>query len=310
MGMLACYYPDDKERGNAMGIALGGLALGVLLGPPFGGVMYEFTGKETPFLILAFLALFDGCLQLVALKPCIKPESQEGSSLKDLVKDPYILLAAGSITFANMGIAMMEPSLPIWMYRTMGAPEWQQGIAFLPASLSYMLGTNLFGPLGYKIGRWRSAMLGMIIIGLCLIALPFSKNIGHMIAPNFGMGLAIGMVDSSMMPHMGYLVDLRHASVYGSVYAIADVAFCLGFAIGPALSGTIVEHVGFHWMLWIIAIVNLVYAPFLFFLRNPPAKEEKQCLILNDKCPVQYVTYNQTNESNAPSDEEDGYMDY
>ena len=35
-----------------------------------------------------------------------------------------------------------------------------------------------------------------------------------------------------MMPHMGYLVDLRHVSVYGSVYAIADVAFCLGFAFG------------------------------------------------------------------------------
>ena len=40
MGMLAERYPDDKERGNAMGIALGGLALGVLIGPPFGGVMY------------------------------------------------------------------------------------------------------------------------------------------------------------------------------------------------------------------------------------------------------------------------------
>ncbi|XP_070211475.1 synaptic vesicular amine transporter-like [Littorina saxatilis] len=310
MGMLACYYPDDKERGNAMGIALGGLALGVLLGPPFGGVMYEFTGKETPFLILAFLAFADGCLQLIAMRPSVKPDSQEGPSLKELVKDPYILLAAGSITFANMGIAMMEPSLPIWMYRTMGAPEWQQGIAFLPASLSYMLGTNLFGPLGHKMGRWRSAMVGMMIIGLCLFAIPFSTNIGHLIAPNFGMGLAIGMVDSSMMPHMGYLVDLRHASVYGSVYAIADVAFCLGFAVGPALSGTIVDKLGFHWMLWIIAIVNLIYAPFLWFLRNPPGKEEKQCLILNDKCPVQYVTYNQTSESNAPSDEEDGYMDY
>lgn len=35
-----------------------------------------------------------------------------------------------------------------------------------------------------------------------------------------------------MMPIMGYLVDLRHVSVYGSVYAIADVAFCMGFAIG------------------------------------------------------------------------------
>ena len=30
MGMLAESYPDDRERGNAMGIALGGLALGVL----------------------------------------------------------------------------------------------------------------------------------------------------------------------------------------------------------------------------------------------------------------------------------------
>ena len=61
MGMLAERYPDDKERGNAMGIALGGLALGVLIGPPFGGFMYQFVGKSAPFLILSFLALLDGC---------------------------------------------------------------------------------------------------------------------------------------------------------------------------------------------------------------------------------------------------------
>lgn len=60
MGMLAERYPDDKERGNAMGIALGGLALGVLIGPPFGGFMYEFVGKSAPFLILSALALGDG----------------------------------------------------------------------------------------------------------------------------------------------------------------------------------------------------------------------------------------------------------
>ena len=41
-----------------------------------------------------------------------------------------------------------------------------------------------------------------------------------------------------MMPIMGYLVDLRHVSVYGSVYAIADVAFCLGFAIGQCTKVT------------------------------------------------------------------------
>ncbi len=30
------------------------------VGPPFGGVMYEFVGKEAPFLILACLAVLDG----------------------------------------------------------------------------------------------------------------------------------------------------------------------------------------------------------------------------------------------------------
>lgn len=26
-----------------------------------------------------------------------------------------------------MGIAMLEPSLPLWMIDTMNAPQWQQG---------------------------------------------------------------------------------------------------------------------------------------------------------------------------------------
>lgn len=99
--MLASVYTDDEERGVAMGIALGGLAMGVLsenshtlthtlenferhdvflsfcelcvlvvcslsfgvcfsVGAPFGSVMYEFVGKSAPFMILAFLAVFDG----------------------------------------------------------------------------------------------------------------------------------------------------------------------------------------------------------------------------------------------------------
>lgn len=69
MGMLADRYPDDRERGNAMAVALGGLALGVLIGPPFGGVLYEFIGKSAPFIVLAILALLDGCESTLSLPP-------------------------------------------------------------------------------------------------------------------------------------------------------------------------------------------------------------------------------------------------
>ncbi|VVC45231.1 Multidrug resistance protein,Major facilitator superfamily domain,Major facilitator superfamily [Cinara cedri] len=291
MGMLAERYPDDKERGNAMGIALGGLALGVLIGPPFGGIMYEFVGKTAPFLILSALALGDGLLQLLLLQPGVVKTDADPPSLKSLVMDPYIIVAAGAITFANTGIAMLEPSLPIWMMDTMGAERWKQGVTFLPASISYLIGTNLFGPLGHRMGRWLAAMIGLIVIGICLMIIPTARDINHLIVPNAGLGFAIGMVDSSMMPELGYLVDIRHTAVYGSVYAIGDVAFCLGYTIGPALSGTLVNTIGFEWMLFGTAMLNFLYAPLLYLLRSPPTKEEKKSLVTGEKSSVRYITY-------------------
>uniref|UniRef100_A0A8C3EY67 Solute carrier family 18 member A1 n=1 Tax=Chrysemys picta bellii TaxID=8478 RepID=A0A8C3EY67_CHRPI len=257
LGMLASVYTDDYERGNAMGIALGGLALGVLVGAPFGSVMYEFVGKSAPFLILAFLALLDGAF-------------------------PVVFSLPGALCFANMGVAMLEPTLPIWMMQTMCSPKWQLGMAFLPASVSYLIvELNGFQTLVFFPAVFRPPS--------CLFV-PLAQNIYGLIGPNGGLGFAIGMVDSSMMPIMGYLVDLRHTSVYGSVYAIADVAFCMGFAIGPSTGGVIVRAIGFPWLMVIIGVTNIAYAPLCCYLRSPPAKEEK-IAILNQKCPMQTKCY-------------------
>uniref|UniRef100_A0A4W4FJX6 Major facilitator superfamily (MFS) profile domain-containing protein n=1 Tax=Electrophorus electricus TaxID=8005 RepID=A0A4W4FJX6_ELEEL len=281
LGMLASVYTDNDERGIAMGVALGGLAMGVLIGAPFGSVMYEFVGKTSPFLTLAFLALFDGGgLNRV-----------EGTPLLTLMKDPYILISAGCLCFGNMGVAMLEPTLPIWMMQTMCSPKWQLGVAFLPASVSYLIGTNLFGLLANKMGRWLCSMVGMVIVGISLLCVPLAKNIYGLIGPNGGLGFAIGMVDSSMMAIMGYLVDIRHVSVYGSVYAIADVALCTGFAIGPSTGGAIVRAIGFPYLMVLIGIINIVYAPLCFFLKNPAVREEKMAII-NQECLMHMKSYN------------------
>ncbi|KAG7222249.1 hypothetical protein INR49_016407, partial [Caranx melampygus] len=250
MGMLASVYTNDEERGHAIGIALGGLALGVLVGPPFGSVMYEFVGKTAPFLILAFLAMFDGARSSSFL--CHSDMSHKYGNLGLcllLLGSAAVCSSAnqgrtrGAICFGNMAIAMMEPTLPIWMMETMCARKWQL----------------------VRSSKVRSIDLKV----------PFAGDIYGLILPNFGVGFAIGMVDSSMMPIMGYLVDLRHVSVYGSVYAIADVAFCMGFALGPSIGGSIAESIGFPWLMTIIGVVDIFFAPLCIFLRNPPGQEEK-----------------------------------
>ncbi|CAI4232133.1 unnamed protein product [Auanema sp. JU1783] len=278
MGMLAQAYPDDAERGSAMGIALGGLALGVLVGPPYGGILYQWSGKELPFVILALLALFDGSLQFAVLQPKISKGEPEGSTIRQLAKDPYIIVAAGAITIGNLGIAMLEPSLPLWMMESWGANSFERGAAFIPASISYLVGTNIFGPLAHRMGRWLSALIGLVVIGLSLLSIPSATSVSGLILPHLFMGLSIGMIDASMFPLMGYLVDIRHVGVYGSIYAIADAAFCFAFALGPFFSGPLVRSVGFPTMLYIIAVISFAYAPLMYLLRDPPSinREEEQ----------------------------------
>lgn len=53
MSLIAQLYPEDAKRSRVMGVILGSVALGVLVGYPFGGVLYDFVGKSAPFYILA-----------------------------------------------------------------------------------------------------------------------------------------------------------------------------------------------------------------------------------------------------------------
>ncbi len=46
------------------------------------------------------------------------------------------------------------------------------------------------------------------------------------------MGFGAGLMDLAVMPELAHLVDIRHKPVYSNVYAIGDVAVCLGLAIG------------------------------------------------------------------------------
>ncbi|NXA83231.1 VMAT1 protein, partial [Thryothorus ludovicianus] len=281
----------SEDSGTAISEDSGTARLWGQFGAPFGSIMYEFVGKASPFLVLAFLALLDGALQLCILQPSrISPESTKATPVSTLLRDPYILVAAGALCFSNMGVAMLEPTLPIWMLQTMCPPQWQLGMAFLPASISYLIGTNLFGILANKMGRWLCSMIGMAVVGISLLCVPLATNIYGLIGPNAGLGFAIGMVDSSMMPIMAYLVDLRHTSAYGTVYAIADVAFCLGFAIGPSTGGAIVLALGFPWLMVMVGALNVAFAPLCCLLRSPPASEENLA-ILRQECPMQTKSY-------------------
>lgn len=65
MSLIAQLYPEEEKRSRVMGVILGSVALGVLIGYPFGGILYDFVGKSAPFYILAVCisGSFGECVQ-------------------------------------------------------------------------------------------------------------------------------------------------------------------------------------------------------------------------------------------------------
>jgi MFS transporter, DHA1 family, solute carrier family 18 (vesicular amine transporter), member 1/2 len=57
-------YPEDSRRSKVMGIVLGSVALGVLIGYPAGGFLYDFVSESAPFIIISFFLFIDLFLQL------------------------------------------------------------------------------------------------------------------------------------------------------------------------------------------------------------------------------------------------------
>jgi hypothetical protein len=60
MSLVAEQFPDDVVRSKVMGIVLGSMAVGVLLGYPFGSLLYDFVGKMAPFIVISVAVVLNG----------------------------------------------------------------------------------------------------------------------------------------------------------------------------------------------------------------------------------------------------------
>ncbi|UJR27732.1 hypothetical protein I4U23_009009 [Adineta vaga] len=281
LAMIADRYQDEGSRSRQLGIALAFISFGSLVAPPFGGILYEFFGKRVPFITLALIALLDGVLLFVVMRPTRLREAfdfsnnsssdkPKGTPIWRLLMDPYIAVCAGALAMANVGLAFLEPTISIWMRDKMNATEWQMGLIWLPGFIPHVSGVYLTVKLNERHPKfqWLLAAIGLALQGTMCIFIPFCTNFGSLMIPISGICFGNALVDTALLPTLAYLVDVRHTSVYGSVYAIADISYSLAYAMGPIVAGSIVYGTNFLTLNILIFVSNIAYAPVLYILRN------------------------------------------
>jgi DHA1 family vesicular acetylcholine transporter-like MFS transporter 3 len=311
LAMIADRFTEEAERTRALGIALAFISFGCLVAPPFGGALYQFAGKEFPFLILALISLLDGFMLLLVMKP-IRQQIRESQSetrpesipIWQLMMDPYIAICAGALMMSNVALAFLEPTISLWMEDTMTTDNWKIGMIWLPAFFPHVFGVILTVKMArrYPHHQWRMAAVGLVLEGVSCLFLPFITSYQLLTIPICVICFGIALIDTALLPTLGYLVDTRYVSVYGSIYAIADISYSLAYAVGPIIAGGIVEMIGFVALNILIAILNLAYAPVLSYLRNvydfKPMESEAN-ILMSDPPAKEYQTYSLQNQQSA-----------
>ncbi|KAJ8870265.1 hypothetical protein PR048_029286 [Dryococelus australis] len=302
LAMIADRFTEENERSKALGIALAFISFGCLVAPPFGGALYQFAGKEVPFLILAFVSLADGFMLLLVMKPIkqqikdSRMERPKGTPIWRLFIDPYIAVCSGALMMSNVALAFLEPTISLWMEDNLTTDNWKIGMIWLPAFFPHVFGVILTVKIAkrYPQYQWLMAAGGLALEGLCCFIIPFSSSYKVLMIPICGICFGIALIDTALLPTLGYLVDVRYVSVYGSIYAIADISYSLAYAVGPIIAGGVVEAIGFTALNIGIAFSNLLYAPVLVYLRHiydfKPLENEAN-ILMSDPPDKEYQTY-------------------
>ncbi len=258
LALLADITPP-QERGKTMGIALSGMALGTLIGPVFGGLLFQWGGYRLPFFVAAGMALLDGMARLLLLREPRERVHEPGASVRLLRERSIVVISIVVIIGAALP-SFLEPTLPVHLQTHLGASPAVIGILFAMPTLAYAISTPLVGLLTDRLGRRPLMLIGLIggTLVIPLIALASSVLLAG--GALFLLGVTLGLLMTPTLPELSDVVDRTDSTTYGAAYALYNFVYSLGLMIGPITGGLLTNSVGLPMALLIFAAGMLLFA--------------------------------------------------
>ena len=251
--MIADLYAPE-ERGRAMGLAMAGSSLGIIIGPVLGGWLYQIGGIRLPFLVVAAMAVID-LIAFALVAPATKGGGTSVPLLQVLTYRPVAITAMVVVAGAGT-IAMLEPVIPLVMQTRLGLGPAAIGTLFGIAAVSSTVMHPIYGRLSDRWGGRRLMMIGLIASAFVLPLLNFAtdfRTAAFMMVP---MWIVFSMVVTPSLAYMAQAAFAAGFESYGVVYGVYNAGWAVGLMIGPALGGFFLERAG-------LEALTIVWSAFL-----------------------------------------------
>ncbi|KAF9584818.1 hypothetical protein BGW38_005067 [Lunasporangiospora selenospora] len=279
LALMADTFPAS-ELGVQMGKSLIGHTMGMLGGPPIGGLLYEAFGSRAPFYFcIAFVSLaiiLLSCLiekradetQLIrqyeqymndkAIAQGIVVEEKPRISMWKLVTTKRMIAAVLITTLEAFDLASLEPTLPYYLRERFGMSEGQIGLVFIAFTMP-----TIVSPLaGWISDRYGAKILCFSAVTLCgcfmLILSIKDKPLWGITLTLVGVGLATASFIAPVLGEISAVVRRTgDRDGFARAFAIFNMSFSFGMLVGPILAGYIYGKHGF-------SVNNITTACFLF----------------------------------------------
>jgi len=275
MALVAAQVPRDRS-GWALSCVSTGQIGGVILGPMLGGLLADWVGLRTVFIVTAVLLMVSFLVTLFLIKetgytPVNKKDKLSGREVFRSLDNPKLMIC---LFFTTMVIQMCNGSVnPILTLFVRELAPTAENIAFLSGviaalpGVSALLAAPRLGRLGDRIGTQRILLATMVISLLLFVAMSFVTSATQLGVLRFLLGFA----DGAMMPAVQALL-VRHSrdNITGRIFGYNQSFMYLGNVAGPLLGAAVSAVAGFRWVFFATAVVVLINVVFLKrFYRRP-----------------------------------------
>jgi MFS transporter, DHA1 family, solute carrier family 18 (vesicular amine transporter), member 1/2 len=259
--LIADLY-GPEERGRAMGLAMAGSSLGIIIGPVLGGWLYEIGGIRLPFLFVAALAVAD--LIVFALVAPRTHGSGTSAPMRQVLMHRPIAICALVVIAGGGTIAMLEPVIPLVFRTRLGLGPGAIGTLFGIAAVASTAMHPIYGRLSDRFGGRRLMMMGLVGSALLLPLVSLATDFRTAAFAMVPMWMVFSMIVTPSLAYMAEAASAAGFESYGVVYGVYNMAWALGLMVSPALGGFLLERIGFEaltvgWGLFLL-IIGLILA--------------------------------------------------
>jgi len=258
-GLALDTTPED-EQGTIQGLMVGGRALGVTIISVFFGFLANFISWQIAFWSLACISALVLILAFFIRESLERERLEfEWSAFKSFGRKEILSLAILGALYSLIINSVAEIMNPFFEDR-FTITAFIAGLYSAVWGLGIVLGGILGGRGTDKLGHRKSVWIAMIIsfVSILLFLVLPDARIAFVIALIFGF--AFGFYETVYFATSMARTDPRiAASMFSILMAIANI----GTGIGLAVTGVMVDSIGYPWTFIILAGLNLLALPLI-----------------------------------------------